>query len=53
MRLEDRLRDAYRGAADTVTPQTVRGLYEPVTPRTRPARAAGPAGAGDGRYWFP
>jgi hypothetical protein len=38
-RLEDRLRDAYLGAAGTVRPETVRGLYEPVT-RSRPAWAA-------------
>src|SRR5260370_14306902 len=37
-RLEDRLRDAYRGAADTVTPGSIRGLDEPVTPRSRPDR---------------
>jgi hypothetical protein len=40
-RLEDRLRDAYRGAADTVTSETVRGLYEPVAPRVRPAARRG------------
>jgi hypothetical protein len=40
-RLEDRLRDAYRGAADTVTPETIRGLYEPVAPRVRPAARRG------------
>lgn len=39
-RLEDRLRDAYRGAADTVTPGSIRGLDEPVTPRSRSAGAA-------------
>jgi hypothetical protein len=36
-RLEDRLRDAYRGAADTVTPGTIRGLDEAAPPRSRPA----------------
>jgi WD40-like Beta Propeller Repeat len=32
-RLEERLRDAYRGAADTVIPDTVRDLGEPAVPR--------------------
>jgi hypothetical protein len=39
-RLEDRLRDAYRSATDTVAPETIRGLHETVTPRSR---SAGPA----------
>jgi hypothetical protein len=43
-RLEERLRDAYRGAAGTVTPGTIRGLDEPATPRSRPG---GPAT----RWW--
>ena len=38
--LEERLRDAYLGAADTVTPETIRGLYDPVTRRSRPAGRA-------------
>jgi hypothetical protein len=37
-RLEDRLRDAYRSAADTVTPGAIRGLNEAAPPRSRPAR---------------
>jgi hypothetical protein len=39
-RLEERLRDAYRGAADSVRPETVRDLGEPTAARphrTRPA----------------
>lgn len=44
--LEERLRDSYRGAADTVTPETIRGRYEPVTPRSRPARLAACWGRG-------
>jgi hypothetical protein len=35
-RLEERLRDAYQGAADTVRPETVRDLGEPTAPRLRP-----------------
>jgi hypothetical protein len=45
-RLEERLRDAYQGAADTVNPETIRGLYEPVTPRSRPARPSARRGRG-------
>ena len=35
-RLEDRLRDAYRGAADTVTPGTIRDLGEPIPQQGAP-----------------
>jgi hypothetical protein len=41
-KLEDRLRDAYLGAADTVAPDSTRGLDEPVRRH---------AGAGLGRRW--
>jgi len=37
-RLEERLRDAYRGAADAVVPATVRDLGEPAAPRPGPGR---------------
>jgi hypothetical protein len=37
-RLEDRLRDAYRGAAGTVTADTIRDLAEPPAPRPRRRR---------------
>jgi hypothetical protein len=35
-RLEERLRDAYRGAADAVVPATIRDLGEPAAPRPGP-----------------
>lgn len=44
-RLEDRLRNAYLGAADTVTPETLRGLDEPVTRRSGLGRVLAPLSA--------
>jgi hypothetical protein len=37
-RLEERLRDAYRGATDAVVPATIRDLGEPAPPRPGPLR---------------
>jgi hypothetical protein len=42
--LEDRLRDAYRSATDTVRPETVRGLPDLSADRSGTARRAGSSG---------
>jgi hypothetical protein len=41
-RLEDRLRDAYQGAAATVTPANIRGLGEPAAQTATPPVRLGP-----------
>lgn len=42
IRLEDRLRDAYQGAAATVTPDNIRGLGEPAAQTATPPVRPGP-----------
>ena len=44
-RLEDRLRDAYQGAVDTVTAEAIRDPERPSAPRPR-GPAPPPAGGG-------
>jgi hypothetical protein len=51
--LEDRLRDAYRDAAGTVTPGSVRGLEERIARRARPGRRRKPSARRWGRILAP
>jgi hypothetical protein len=51
--LEDRLRDAYRDEAGTVTPGSIRGLEERIARRARPARRRGSSAGRWGRVLAP